>query len=77
MTQIGQAFEPGKFDGWNKVLTLEEGSFGGLIDWGWAAVNSTAYEFGYIINGVEIFSPLFNGPADPNVDAAITALGAN
>ncbi len=77
VTQIGQAFAPGQFDGWNKVLTLEEGSFGGLIDWGWVAVNSTAYEFGYIINGAEIFSPLFNGPADPNVDAVITALGAN
>ncbi len=77
VTQIGQAFAPGQFDGWNKVLTLEEGSFGGLIDWGWVAVNSTAYEFGYIINGAEIFSPLFNGPADPNVDAAITAMGGN
>lgn len=78
-TQIGAGFTPGQFAAWeNKVVTLEEGSYGCLIDWGWAAFNSETFQFGYIINGVEIFADAFTFATEQGVlDAAANAGASN
>ena len=80
ITQIGAAYDPFStgYAGWNKVLTLEEGSFGALIDWGWAAFNAETFQFGYIINGTEIFADAFTfAQTEQGVYDEATRLGAS
>lgn len=72
--QIGQAYTPGQYDSWDNTITVNKGEVANFIDWGWVAMSATeSYEFGYIINGAEIFSPLWAVEAEPGVLAAAPA----
>ena len=74
--QIGQAFAPGQYDGWSNTLEIEEGSVHTLVDWGWIGYRGDALQFGYIVNGTEVFDDTFTVEAEqPVLDAAAT-LGA-
>ena len=76
--QIGQPFAPGQFDKWdNKVIELEEGSVYSLIDWGWAALRCQNFQYGYIVNGEEMFDDAFTHETEEAVNNAIAALGGN
>lgn len=77
--QIGQAFAPGQFDKWeSKVIEFEEGSVHSLVDWGWTAIKSEGFQYGYVINGEEeLFDDAFTVEAEQAVLDAITALKGN
>ena len=76
--QIGQPFAPGQFDKWdNKVIELEEGSVYSLIDWGWAALRCKSFQYGYIVNGEEMFDDAFTHETEKAVTDSIAVLGGN
>ena len=74
--QIGQAFAPGQFDGWNNVLEIEEGSIHTLVDWGWIAYRGDTLQFGYLVNDTEVFDDSFTVEAEQPVLDAAANLGA-
>jgi hypothetical protein len=74
--QIGQAFAPGQFDGWNNVLEIEEGSIHTLVDWGWIAYRGDTLQFGYLVNDTDVFDDSFTVEAEQPVLDAAANLGA-
>ncbi len=74
--QIGQAFAPGQFDGWNKAMEMEEGSIHTLVDWGWVAYRGDAIQFGYVVNDTEIFDDAYAVEAEQPVLDAVAGMGA-
>ena len=76
--QIGQGFAPGQFAQWeNKVIEIQQGSVYSLIDWGWAALRCNSYQFGYVVNGEELFDDAFTHETEQAVTDSIAALGGN
>ncbi len=75
--QIGQAFTPGQYDAWSKTAHITTDAVKTLVDWGWAAFNANSYQYGYIVNGREIFSNSFTAATEDPVKSAISASGAS
>ncbi len=76
-TEVGAAFAPGQFESWNRILTVEAGTFEFLYDWGWAAFASESFTYGYIINhGEPVWSDTYTVAIDSEAVAeAIAAFG--
>ena len=53
------AFTPGQCASWNGILTLEEGTFGSLVNWGWVALVGDTFQYFVEINGEMIASDDF------------------
>ena len=75
--QIGQAFAPGQYDAWNKTLSITTDAVKTLVDWGWAAFNADSYQYGYIVNGTEMFSSGYTAETEDAVKAAIANNGSS
>ena len=74
---VGCAYEPGRYDSWTKrELTVGKTQVAMLVDWGWAAFNSTAYTFGYVINGEQFFSDVYAAETEESVKEMATQNGA-
>lgn len=76
--QIGEGFAPGKFADWtDKVIEIQEGSVYSLIDWGWAALRCESFQYGYIVNGEELFDDAFTHETEAAVTESIAILNGN
>ena len=75
--EIGCAYEAGGYDAWtNRSLIVGKDQVAVFVDWGWAAFDSTTYEFGYVVNGSAYFSEGYAREAEVDVVAAATQKGA-
>ncbi len=74
--QIGQAFAPGQYATWNKSLTIDASQVATLADWGWAAVFANSYQFGYVVNGKEIFKDSYTHTTEQPVKDVIASYGS-
>ena len=75
--EVGSAYEPGAYNSWTSHrITLGKDQVAVIVDGGWAAFDSTSYEFGYIVNGEHFFSESYAREADAYVTAASELKGA-
>ena len=75
--EVGCAYEAGGYDAWTtRTLTVGKDQVAVFVDWGWAAVDSVSYEFGYIVNGASFFSESYAREPEAEVVAAATQKGA-
>ena len=71
-------FTPGHYTDFNGVINYSLGDYPYLIDWGWVALNTEDFQFGYIIdNGDPIINPDYTVEAEEGVKAAATQMGAS
>ncbi|MBE6557835.1 MAG: hypothetical protein E7661_02335 [Ruminococcaceae bacterium] len=71
-------FAPGHYTDFNGVVNYSLGDYPYLIDWGWVALNTDDFKFGYIIdNGDPIINPDYTVAAGDDVKAVATQLGAS
>ena len=76
-THIANGYDPGQYDAWSKVVTFTEGDVATLVDWGWACYTGVdSYQYGYIVNGSDLFSSGFTQPLGDAENAAMSAMGA-
>ncbi len=71
-------FTPGHYTDFNGVVNYSLGDYPYLIDWGWVALNTEDFQFGYIIdNGDPIINPDYTIEAGDDVKAVAAQLGAS
>ena len=75
-THVDNAYTPGQYDAWNKVVTFAEGDVATLVDWGWACFTGvSSHQYGYIVNGTEMFSGAFTQPLGSAENTAMSTMG--
>ena len=71
-------FAPGKYDEFNGIVNYTKGTHAALVDWGWIALNTENFQFGYIINDGDIaVNADYTVAAGDDVMAVATQLGAS
>ena len=77
-TVVGQAFEPGQYTSFNGVVNYTQGSYPFIADWGWIAVDTADYQFGYIVDGGDpIMNADYTVAAEDPVKQAAAGTGAS
>ncbi|MBQ9780482.1 MAG: hypothetical protein IJW00_06015, partial [Clostridia bacterium] len=71
-------YAPGQYDSFNGVVNYTQGTHAALADWGWVALNTENYQFGYILDGGELMANAdYTVEAGDDVKAEATRLGAS